>query len=101
MEIKFFKTKKNFKKKNLELNPDFFWKLIVLLVFILILFSFVFGYYLFTESRKDPIFSLEDINKKQAPEIEKTKKVLEYFSTQDKKSLEILNSPSPVVDPSL
>ena len=32
---------------------------------------------------------------------ESIEKVLEYFSEREKKSNQILNSPSPVVDPSL
>lgn len=101
MEIKFFKFKKNFGKKNLQLYPNFFWKLIVCLMLILVSFSFIFGYYLFIQVREEPTFPTEDMNKKQTPEKEKLGKVLEYFSDREKKSVEILNSPAPVVDPSL
>lgn len=101
MQIKLFKTKKNFKKKNLELNPNFYWKLIICLTFILAFVSFTFGYYFFIRIKEEPTFSAENTNKKQVIEKERLEKVLEYFSTRKETSREILNSPVPVVDPSL
>lgn len=99
--INLFKTKKNFKKKHLELNPGFYWKLIIGVTFVLIFFSFLFGYYVFSEVKKDSISPLSNVIKKQPIEKERLDKVLEYFSAREKKSAQILNSPSPVVDPSL
>ena len=100
MEIKFFKKQKSFKKHASGLKPSFFWKLIVYLAFILIIGSFVFGYYLFTQINKESVLpevsSSRGIIKK-----EQLKKVLDYFEARKIKSVEILNSPSPVVDPSL
>ena len=101
MNIDFLKKKKNFKKKNLELSPSFYWKLIVLLVFILILASFTFGYYLFNKTREESVLTPGNLNRKQIIEKGRIEKVLGYFSLRQKKSIEILNSPTSIVDPSL
>jgi hypothetical protein len=101
MEIKFFKTKKNFKKKSSELDPDFYWKLIVFLTFLMILASFIFGYYTFIQVKDESISSAENIGRKKPVEKERIEKVLEHFSLREEKSAEILNSPASVVDPSL
>jgi magnesium-transporting ATPase (P-type) len=101
MKINFFKTKKNFKKKNLDLNSNFYWKIIVGTVFLLVLSSFVFGYYTFLGVKEDSISSGETFLKKRSIEKERLEKVLEYFSLREKKSVEILSSPTPIVDPSI
>jgi len=101
MQIKFFKIKKSFKKHGLTFKPDFYWQLIVLTVFILVLASFLFGYYLFMQINKESVLSIESIGRQETIKKERLKKVLEYFSLREKKSIKILNSPAPVVDPSL
>lgn len=101
MQIKFFKTKKNFKKKNLELNPYLYWKLIVLSAIILTTGAFVFGYYTFIQTQEDSTDSIKNSINKKPIEKERIEKVLDYFSLREKKSVQIINSPSPVVDPSL
>lgn len=101
MKITLFKTKTSFKKKALAPEPGFYWKLVILLVFILILLSFIFGYYMFKKAIDESTVSIENINKKQPVQKEKIQKVLEYFSLREKKSNDILNSNIIVVDPSL
>jgi preprotein translocase subunit SecY len=71
-------------------------------VFVAIIFTLFFGYHLFTETNQEPALSLsnaggqiENINE------DHLEKVLNYFSKREEKSNQILNSPSPVVDPSL
>ena len=102
MEIKFLKRKKSFKKGSSEINPGFYWKLILGATILIILASFVFSFYLFMRIDKDPILPAgsaeEQVKIIKKEEIEK---VLEYFSEREKKSADILNSPSPVIDPSL
>ncbi|MFA6077083.1 MAG: hypothetical protein WC735_03345 [Candidatus Paceibacterota bacterium] len=104
MKIKFLKKEKSFKKKkeNLLLNINFYWQLAVLFIFVVILLSSFFGYYLFTQTNKELVLSTVDV----IPEVETVKKeriekVLEYFSRREQKSDKILNSPAPVIDPSL
>lgn len=101
MQINLFKTKKNFKKKKSEANPSFYWKVIVSLAFVLILTSFIFGYYVFNEMQKEADLSGQGFAKRQPIRKERLDKVLEYFSAREKKSIEIMNSAPPVVDPSL
>ena len=100
MEINLFKTKNNFKKKRIAPQADFYWKMMVLLVFIIMLGSFAFGYYIFNHV-KEETFTSENIVKKQLAEKERLQKALEYFSAREKKSAEIIASPNPIVDPSI
>ena len=102
MKIEFFKKRRNFKKGGISSGPDFFWNILLLIALLIILTSFVLGFILFRQVNKEPILSLEDINEKsQTLDKEKLEKVLEYFSDRKNKSTDILNSPSPIVDPSL
>lgn len=101
MQIKLFKIKNNFKKKNLELNPYLYWKLIVLSAIVLTTVSFIFGYYTFMQTQDDSAASIENAIHKKPIEKERIEKVLDYFLLREKKSAQIINSPSPVVDPSL
>ena len=102
MKIQLFKKQNNFKKKDFILNFNLYWKVAVSIAFILILTSFVFGFRLFLQINEE--FSmLETDGSTQNRLINKSRisKVLDYFSEKEKKSAEILNSPVPVVDPSL
>ena len=102
MKIKFFKIKKNFKKGNFQINPNFFWKIILSLALIIAVSSFVFGFYVFMNLNSE-INPETDTTSAQAGTIKKDRleKILKYFSDKEKKSAEILNSPSPIIDPSL
>ncbi len=102
MKLKFLKNKRNFRKKISQINPNIYWNFILYSIFILIALSFVFGFWLFAKTNNESFVSDKDsggqlgIVKK-----ERLDEVLEYFSEREKKSNEILTSPSPVVDPSL
>jgi len=85
----------------LKLNADFYWGLLLSFVFLLILVSGFFGYYIFSKIKNDAILPVESGGQKQTAQKEKLEKVLEYFSAREKKSAEIMNNPSPIVDPSL
>ena len=43
----------------------------------------------------------QENDKKEITQKERIKNVLEYFLEREKKSIEIINSPSPIIDPSL
>lgn len=104
MEIKFFKKGKNFKKEkeNLWLNVNFYWKLAVYFMFVVILLSSFFGYYLFKQTSKEPVLSTSsDDGQVETLKKERVEKILEYFSIRKQKSDQILYSPAPVIDPSL
>lgn len=102
MDIKIFKNKKSFKKGGFHSNPNISWEFVFWAAFVLVLASFVFGFYLFVQINKEFILPTT-IKDGQVPIVNKDRieKVLNYFSEKEKKSAEILNSPSPIVDPSL
>lgn len=100
MEINFLKKNKKLIRKDLEIKPDLYWKYILYITFVLIFFSFVFGFYLFIKISKEPVLSVNNTSGQETIKKERINKVLEYFSDREKKSTEILNSPSPIVDPS-
>ena len=102
MKIKLFKIEKNYRKENFEINPDIYWKMIMVLAFLVIITSLVFSYNLFVQTNKDNISIVEKKdNKNENKEKEKIRNALEYFSEREKKSIEILNFPVPIVDPSI
>jgi|SRR3989344_1696634 len=102
--IKFFKKEKNFIKEQEDfwLNINFYWKLAVLVMFVVVFISFSFGYYFFMQIDQEPILETSGASVQVGTvEKERINKVLEYFSIRNQKSDQILNSPAPVVDPSL
>ena len=102
MKIKFFKKENNFKKKDFTLNPNFYWKIAVMFIFFSTVLSFFFGYRLFIKINQESILPITN-NDEQLPIVneDRIEKVLNYFSEREIKSNQILNSPAPVVDPSL
>jgi hypothetical protein len=103
MKINFLKFKKEkvFKKENFDINVNFYWKILLYISLAFIVFAFVFGSYLFLTINKD--FVLPDTQKsRQVEKINqiRIKNILNYFIDKETRSTIILNSPSPVVDPS-
>ncbi|KKR67950.1 MAG: hypothetical protein UU10_C0033G0010 [Parcubacteria group bacterium GW2011_GWF1_40_6] len=99
---KLFKKEKNFKKKDFVLDALFYWKLAVGGAFVLIIASFIFGYLLFSKINTEP--DLLNLNEtEQIPIIDQDRmlRVFEIFQKREAETIEILNSPVPVVDPSL
>jgi len=102
VKIDFFKKEKSFKKKDFTFRPNLFWRIVLLGAVILILLSSVFGYCLFRQINQESVLPSAN-GDRQSPIIDKEhiEKVLNYFSEREKNSNQILNSSSPVVDPSL
>jgi hypothetical protein len=102
MQIKFFKTQKSFKKGGMHIHPEIYWGICLCLAFVIIITSIIFGFFLFQKINQT-LTATGDNNKIPIPAISKERidKALDYFSEREKKSAEILNSPAPVVDPSL
>ena len=101
MQIKFFKKEKKFKKGGSSLNLNLYWKLAIYFMFVTALLAFFFGLYLFMKINNEPVISSGATGEQiETVKRERIEKVLEYFSERKKKSIEILNFPSPVVDPS-
>jgi len=102
MKTKIFKIKRKFRKGGLRVNPDTSWEIIVCVAFVIIIASFIFSFNLFGRVNKEFAAPTGD-NSGQIDIVKKERieKALEYFSEREKKSAEILNSPAPIVDPSL
>ena len=102
MKIKFFKKEETFKKENFVFHSGLYWEIIVLIAFIMIILSFLFGYNLFTQVNQESSSSNSN-GSGQVPTISKDRlgTDLNYFSDRAQKSAEILSSPSTAVDPSL
>ena len=102
MKINFFKKENSFRKKNFQPNANLDWKIFVGSALIMIFLSSFFSYHLFILINQDS-FLPESGENGQVPalNINRMEKMLDYFSAREKKSAEIINSPAPVVDPSL
>lgn len=102
MEIKVFKIKKGFRKGGLHTNPDVYWNILQGVALVIVLGSFIFSFLFSKKVNKELVLSTENTDQ-QAETISKERidQALEYFSLRKQKSNQILNSPSPVVDPSL
>ena len=104
MKTNFFKLKlkKNYKKENFKIDPDIYWEAMVIFLFLLIIVSFVFAYNIFIQTNKENVLTVQNNSQELGNKEEsKIKDALNYFSEREKKSTEILNSSSLVVDPSL
>ena len=102
--LKKLKKQKNFTKdqKSFWLNINFYWEVAVFVMFVIITLSSFFGYYLFVKTNQKLVLETNDTNAQlNTIKKERIDKVLEYFSIKNKKSDQILNSPAPIVDPSL
>src|SRR3989344_1381202 len=100
MKIKFFKREKIFKKGGFHTNPDISWEVVLFLALALAAASFIFGFFLLKEVGRG-VGEGELGAGEQAKIIEKERidKALDHFAEREKRSAEILNSPSPIVDP--
>lgn len=102
MDLKIFKTKKNFKKGNFGKKPYLFWKLILATVFLMLALSFGFGFYVFSRVNRDLVLSEDDLGGQiQTVSMARLNGVLKYFADKENKSNEILKEVVPIVDPSL
>jgi len=102
MKINFFKKENNFEKKDFTFRPNFYWRIILFGTTIILFLSFIFSYHLFKQINQESVL-LPTNEDGQSGTINKDRilKVLNYFSEREKNSIRILNSPAPVVDPSL
>jgi len=101
LNFKFIKKEKKFKKNEVSLNSNFFWKIVLYLFFAIMLGSFIFS--LFMYRKINTLTSKSDINvdSPNMIKMERINNALNYFKSREEKSVEIINSPSLIVDPSL
>lgn len=102
LKIDFLKRKKIFIKNNIEPNSNMYWMIIFYVGFVLIIVSFIFGFYLFATVNKEEVLpspmenrELEKISKQRID------KMLKLFTGKQEATDRILNSPTSSVDPSL
>ena len=98
--MKIFKIKKSFKKGGIHINPSIYWGISLCIALVIVTAAIILGFFLFRKISKGltPTENSEQIHTISKERIDK---VLEYFKKRKLRSAEILNSPSPVVDPSL
>jgi hypothetical protein len=100
MEI--LKFKKDFTKKDYQINPDIYWKILLSMSFVIMVTSFFYGSFVFSEMNKDTAIIGVNTNDKTIEERKiRIDKILGYFTEKEKKSESILESTSTIVDPSL
>lgn len=94
-----FKLKKEkvFRKGGFHTNPDRWWEGLLLFTSVLALTACAYGYLLFQKVDKEPVPSEGSL--KKMVEAGKIRETLGYFEERERKSGEILSSPSPFVDP--
>jgi hypothetical protein len=98
----FSKKEKKFVDKKVLHNASFYWIIFLYIIFAAFILSLLFGYYLFTQINKEMSISLDkDNNASSVVSKDRIGKVLDYFREREKKSDNIISSPSPVIDPSL
>ncbi len=102
LRIDFFKRKKIFVKNNIEPNSNMYWTVIFYSSFLLIIASFIFGFYLFATVNKEEILP-SPMENKELEKISKQRidKVLELFAEKQEATDRILNSSASSIDPSL
>jgi hypothetical protein len=102
MKFKLPKIKKNFKKNKLHLDPDLSWGLLLCLFFIFVLTLGAYGFFLFRHiNREQDIPPLPPSTELKKISPDRFEADLKFFEDRMNNSKEILNSPSPFIDPSL
>ena len=104
MKINFpkFKKEKKLTKDNTNVNVNFYWKLLLYAFLLFLVSSVAFGFYVFSNTNKEPVLS-DTIISKQNDKVKQSRvdNVFNYFTEKTKKTDDILNSTVSVVDPSL
>lgn len=100
--LKIFKKKKSWKKNEFEINPNQYWRYLLLLVVVVIAGSFVFGFIIYNNIKDEPLYAPNTgAEKERTDQKNRILEMLEYFDARQVKSDAIIVNPSPVVDPSL
>ena len=86
MKIDFLKVKKNYLRGNFKFSSNFYWKVIVVIFFLLIIGSFIFIFSIFREigKQEDSVVS-KSIEKLSDKEKKKIQEALIYFADREKK----------------
>ncbi|MBP6866037.1 MAG: hypothetical protein KBC12_00640 [Candidatus Pacebacteria bacterium] len=100
--LNLLKKKKVWKKNDFEINPNLYWRYLLVLVVVVIAGSFVFGVIIYGQIKSEPLSAVDSGRETERSDQKNSiLEMLEYFETRKEKSELITNSPSPVVDPSI
>ncbi len=106
MQIKFlkFKREEHYKKKkeDVQSTMHLYWEVAVCFMGVVTLLALLLGYFLFMSINQEPAAQSANSNSSHDTiKKDRLDKVLQYFSTKAQNSIQILNSPAPVTDPSV
>jgi len=99
-DLKILKPKKKFKKGGIHINPNVYWEISLAMVFFVMLVLVIFGFFLFKKVNNELSLTSDMNTKIETIDKARIDKALEYFNKRAENSKEIINSPSPIVDPS-
>lgn len=102
IDLNFLKPKKVFKKDNFVINPNIYWRIVICIGLVVVFSSLGYGFYLFKSISQEPeVPESNVVNNAKKISKERFEKIEQYFYSREKKSLEILNSPLLIKDPSV
>jgi hypothetical protein len=100
LNFKILKPKKKFKKGGIRINPEIYWVSSLGLVFVATVAMVIFGFVLFKKVNTEITITQDDSIKIEKIDKARIDRALEYFTKKTEVSTEVMNSPSPIVDPS-
>lgn len=93
------KRKKHWKKEETAIKPDYYWRIVINVAFLLVILFSIFGFYNFRKITQETI---EGAPAATNPiKNERIMRVLEYFTLREQKSEQIILLPPGISDPSL
>lgn len=104
IKLNLLKKKKNnnLKKINYLINPKFYWRFVLFLICSMLLFSTLFGIYIYGESIADFNLSPENfVGYTEKVKKDRVENVLNLYSEKEKRVNDILENKEFLVDPSL
>lgn len=101
MKIELPKTRKKWKKGGFHTNPNIGWGIVLAIALVLVLAALALGVYLFVRTNQEYSGEPSPDSRIKIVKKERIIKVLEYFSSREQRSAEIIQNPSPVIDPSI
>lgn len=101
LKINFLQKKKKYSKGGSNIKPDVYWMYIFIFIIFLILAFCVWGIILFKNVNEEDILPKTELPQEDIFSKERVNDALYFFEKRELKSFEILNNPSPVVDPSI
>ncbi len=97
-----FKKKRTFRKEGLPINPNLYWRYLLVFVLVVIIASFGFGIYIYYGVVKDALFEpTTSSEREKTGQRDRILEMEEYFKNRAITSEQIKANKAPVVDPSI